>query len=226
MACATVRHYAFVKYTPQLVQRGSLGLLRSKRQVYRALWQLVSEAGRFPTLFPVAGMATILVEWQSPRIVIWFPIALFWVVLVMAIRVDVEFMTVPNWLTIGSAIVLVCVMSMVNGMGATLSGALTGVTTLLLVHVLSRGNMGLGDVKLFACIGAVVGWQQTVTTFLIGCVFGSAFGLSLRGLRKLPSRAKIPFVPFIAMGLVASQFFCPHLISWYENFVLHAVLSS
>jgi leader peptidase (prepilin peptidase)/N-methyltransferase len=102
-------------------------------------------------------------------------------------------------------------------------GALAGAGFLYLVllygsAVYGQDAMGEGDLNLIAMAGAFLGWKGVVITILVGCLSGSAVGLTLIGLRRLHRRAHIPFGPFLALGAVVALFWGNALIGWYLGF--------
>lgn len=82
-----------------------------------------------------------------------------------------------------------------------------------------REGMGLGDVKLLAMIGGLLGWQATLFSLFAGAVVGSAYGLATLLVKK--SRQfdlEIPFGPFLAFGAVLYMFAGPRLIAlWLDR---------
>ena len=87
-------------------------------------------------------------------------------------------------------------------MSSSVRIALAGLLLFLPFYML-RG-MAAGDVKLMAMIGAFVGWQGSLLTLFLGCVFGAIVGVSL-ALRSGLS-ARIPFGPYLAMGALVALF--------------------
>jgi leader peptidase (prepilin peptidase)/N-methyltransferase len=78
--------------------------------------------------------------------------------------------------------------------------------------------MGEGDLNLIAMVGAFLGWKAVIVTILVGCLVGSAVGLSLIALRRLGRRQHIPFGPFLSLGAVVALFWGDRLITWYLGF--------
>jgi leader peptidase (prepilin peptidase) / N-methyltransferase len=97
-----------------------------------------------------------------------------------------------------------------------LVGALLFGGGLLLVALVSRG-MGMGDVKLAAVIGMVMG---SVGLRYVGVAAGAAIVLGgLGGIVALllgrGRKTAIPFGPYLAAGAVVAAFFGEALSSWY-----------
>ncbi len=105
-----------------------------------------------------------------------------------------------------------------------LVGALAGAGFLYLM--LSYGGvlfgqeaMGEGDLNLIALVGAFLGWKAVVVTIVVGCLVGSAAGVTLMALRRLGRRQHIPFGPFLSLGAGVALFWGDLLIAWYLTFL-------
>lgn len=96
-----------------------------------------------------------------------------------------------------------------------LLGAVAGGGILLLIVIVSRGGMGLGDVKLFALLGFVVGLPGTVVALIAACLAGTIVGGSLLALGVVRRKQPIPFGPFLALGACLAFGYGGHLISFY-----------
>lgn len=118
--------------------------------------------------------------------------------------VDLEHKILPDVLTL-SGLVLGLIFSL---LGWTIpfvqsaAGAVIGGGVLLLVAILSRGGMGMGDVKLMLMIGAFTGWQGSLTTLFVGSLLGVVIGGLYLLITKKGRRTPIPFGPFLAVGAV------------------------
>jgi leader peptidase (prepilin peptidase)/N-methyltransferase len=82
---------------------------------------------------------------------------------------------------------------------ALLSAALPGVA-FAAVALLTRGGLGLGDVKLAVLIGAGLGLQAAAVAFAVGILIGGAFVIALYLSRRIASDQAVPFGPFLALA--------------------------
>jgi leader peptidase (prepilin peptidase)/N-methyltransferase len=105
---------------------------------------------------------------------------------------------------------------LIQSMIASVSGLLVGGGVTWGVRIagsaiFKKEAMGFGDVKLMAMIGAFVGWQGSLLTLFLGCVFGAIVG-SVLTLRS--GNARIPFGPYLAMGAIVTLFGQGSILTW------------
>ncbi|MBP3966848.1 prepilin peptidase [Paenibacillus lignilyticus] len=94
-------------------------------------------------------------------------------------------------------------------------GALLGGGMLLLINLISRGQMGLGDAKLFFVCGLAIGLPHILVAMLLACLTGSIVGGTLQLLHLVKRKQPIPFGPFLAIGTLAAYCFGDDLIKGY-----------
>lgn len=126
--------------------------------------------------------------------------------------VDIRQMIVPRrilypTLALGGALLVAA--SLVQGQPGRLAVATaTGSACFaffLALHLLVRGGMGFGDVRLAAFSGAFLGWLSALSV-LIGMMTAfltaSLVGLGFIAAGRMGRRSKIPFGPFLSAGTV------------------------
>lgn len=144
-------------------------------------------------------------------------------VLLALTAIDLEHRRLPNAIVYPSVVVagaLIAGADLAGGspsLGNAVIGALAFGGVLLLVAILSRGGMGLGDVKLAALIGLVVGAVDLASVgvaagvaILLGGV--AAFVALLRGAER---RTALPFGPMLAGGALTAVLAGPRIASAY-----------
>jgi len=66
--------------------------------------------------------------------------------------------------------------------------------------------MGLGDVFLALNIGFLLGWQAGFLALYIAFVTGAIYGVGLIFLKRKKIKSRIPFGPFLVIGMVVMLF--------------------
>lgn len=84
----------------------------------------------------------------------------------------------------------------------------------LALWALTRGaGLGMGDVKLMAAAGLLLGWPRTVLAMLLGCILGSVIHLiRMRG----GEGKRLAFGPYLSAGIM--------LAAWWGNDMILAYL--
>ena len=83
-------------------------------------------------------------------------------------------------------------------------GALCVSSALLLLYGLSRGRgIGLGDAKLAACVGALLGIKDGFIALGIAFVLGGTYATILLLGKRAERKQSLPFAPYIAAGVFA-----------------------
>ena len=85
-----------------------------------------------------------------------------------------------------------------------LIGALLGAVLLFALRTLSRGGIGLGDVKYAAAFGIWLGWQGTLLALALAFALGACLALVLLGAGRLGHRDRLAFGPFLSAGAYLS----------------------
>jgi leader peptidase (prepilin peptidase)/N-methyltransferase len=81
--------------------------------------------------------------------------------------------------------------------------------------VIPREEMGRGDLKFLAAIGAFLGWRAVLFSLFAGSLLGSIVGLITLVVGKPVWSAKLPFGPYLAFGAVTWMFFGNMFLHWY-----------
>ena len=89
---------------------------------------------------------------------------------------------------------------------------------LYIIAILTKGQMGGGDIKLMAVCGLLLGWQNILLALMIGSIVGSVIGVILLVTKK--SGRKVPFGPYLAIGVIIAGLYGNQIIEWYLGLFL------
>ncbi len=122
-------------------------------------------------------------DWNSILLDNW-QVKLVSAILILAAWIDGRQLRVPNWITfpmVLSGLVYSTWAGNLSGLGAGLAGMAMGLACLLPLYAV--GGMGAGDVKLMAGIGAWLGWQITLESFLVSAIVGAIMAICMVAVR-------------------------------------------
>ena len=93
-------------------------------------------------------------------------------------------------------------------------GAVGGYMSLWLVYwafklATGKEGMGYGDFKLYAALGAWLGWQSLIAVILMASLIGAAVGIGIKVFSQLREGGYVPFGPFLAMAGVTTMIVGP-----------------
>lgn len=133
----------------------------------------------------------------------WLTVALYcslFSLLVVLSIIDWRTYIIPNGINL--AIFVLGVVRLISDIGnwpTYLIGMVSVSSVFLLLHILTGGNgLGMGDVKLVAAAGLLLGWQNMILAVLLGSVSGAIIH-SIR--MKHGSGRKLAFGPYLAAGI-------------------------
>lgn len=141
--------------------------------------------------------------------------------LVIIVVSDLAYMLIPDKVLLFfiPAFILLRIIVPATPWWDPVAGALVGFSLLFAIALLSGGQMGGGDIKLFGVIGIILGWQGVLVTFFLSSLYGALLSVGGLLLGKLKRKQHIPFGPFIALGAISAYFYGDRLLAWYMSFL-------
>lgn len=163
---------------------------------------------RYPVVELFVGLGFAFIAWQSSSItelVVW--LVFFSLLLVLAL-IDLEHKILPNLLTVlGIGLgLLFGLLGWTSSFWTSLLGAAVGFLLMILIALISRGGMGMGDVKLMALIGSFMGWKAVFYVLFGASLLGSVGGIIYLHLTKQDRKTPIPFGPCLAIAAIVCFF--------------------
>jgi leader peptidase (prepilin peptidase) / N-methyltransferase len=186
-------------------------------------------SARYPAIEALTGILSAAVAWKFgfgwPAL---FAIVLTWFLIALTF-IDVDHQLLPDSLTLPLLWLglLLSLWAPLAGTAplpmeprASIIGAIAGYMSLWSVYHLFRlltgkEGMGYGDFKLFAALGAWLGWKMLLPIILIAAVVGAVTGIAMIALRGRNSASPIAFGPFLATAGWLMLMFGQQLVSGY-----------
>jgi len=145
---------------------------------------------------------------------------LFSVLLVIAM-IDFRHKIIPNAIVLFMFIVSIPYVVLVSKTYIDSIIGFFAVSGLFFIIMMITGSMGGGDVKLMAVSGFLLGWQKILVALMIGSIVGSIVGISLIVFNITKWKQRVPFGPYLCIGIFIAALFGNELIQWYLNIVFN-----
>lgn len=85
-----------------------------------------------------------------------------------------------------------------------ISGALVASCIFLLSHLVTRGGVGAGDIKLFFVLGLILGLRGVFSVLLYSIIVSAITGVALLLTKRKKARDFLPMAPFVLIGTLLS----------------------
>jgi leader peptidase (prepilin peptidase)/N-methyltransferase len=174
--------------------------------------------GRIAIRYPVIELAGVMMATLALRASHYLAqgveVFLALIIALIAALVDAESFRIPNKLTYGGSVLMVgsgIAFAFLENSWFILERALLSGTFLFLIFVVlrlvSRGGMGMGDAKLAFVIGMGAGWlgiAYVLVSQVAAFALGSGVGLYLILTGKGSRKTRLAFAPYMFAGLVVA----------------------
>lgn len=161
-------------------------------------------------LFPWEPLLFVRIAFASALLVLFFT--------------DLDCRILPNEITLGGTVAgLVASAFVLPGFQSSLIGVLLGGGVLWATgaaYERLRGveGMGMGDVKMLAMIGAVLGWPLMLLTLVWSSIAGGLIGAVLLAFKADARTTALPFGSFLAPAALAASLMGQPVLDWYLGF--------
>jgi leader peptidase (prepilin peptidase) / N-methyltransferase len=127
--------------------------------------------------------------------------------LIVTVFVDIDHLLILDVVTLPVAGAGLAIALLSGRAASALEGAALGAVLFGLIYLGTRGaGLGLGDVKLAACLGIFLGLTDALAAFAAAFVIGAVLALPVLALRKRRGRDVLPFGPFLVLGALILTF--------------------
>ena len=166
-------------------------------------WWLV---GAVSTLGSLAFATRRLADssWDAPVWLLWGAVG---GVLAVLLAIDVDVQLLPREVSLPAFVVGVAFLSIVEGPAdagrwGPLVGALVMTAITLVLRLVSRGSLGMGDVLVSPLLGSVLGWFDpwAVSSAWLVAALAGGVGAAVSLWRGEPRQSLVAYGPFLILG--------------------------
>ncbi len=166
--------------------------------------------GRRPAAMNVIAMGLAVLMalrwgWSLETAVGWLYVFFFLAVTV----IDIEHHRVLNVMLAPAAVIvaLISLLPMPPDPLSMVAGGAAGFGLFLLLAIIGRGALGMGDVKLAGVIGMMLGFPNVLTALMVGAILGGVGAAVMLVMRKATRKTAIAYAPYLAFGALLTIWF-------------------
>ncbi len=168
-----------------------------------------------------AALALMVINHFDISLKAFYVVIFTWTLLTLAM-IDIDTQLLPDNLTL-SLLWLGLIVNTQNTFISSENAILTCAGSYLLLfsflkifsYITGKDGMGLGDVKLFAALGAWLGWQQMPIILLMSSLVGSIVGIVILSLTKKGKDTPLAFGQYLCLAGFISILYGKPIISAY-----------
>lgn len=97
----------------------------------------------------------------------------------------------------------------------SLLGALFAFITVFIVILLSKGGMGMGDLKYYTLFGFIFGIPKFLLLLFLSAIYGTIAGIIIVKVKKTGRKTKLAFGPYIGLAALTVYYFGNEIIQCY-----------
>lgn len=147
-------------------------------------------------------------------------LSIFFSLLIIVSLIDLKHQIIPDGLAI--AILLLGILNAAYRSVLLHDSALTYIiglfaasVPLLILGLIYPDGLGGGDIKLMAAAGLFTGWKLILLALFTGNIAALFYALVLFLLKKAGRKTRVPYGPFLSLGILISLLFGDRLIELY-----------
>lgn len=162
----------------------------------------------------ISGILGILCFYQYGYHFI-YPFILIELLIVLSF-IDIQYMILPNQLVL---MILFLSSGFIYHSNMTLYHHILGMLIIpgmiLLINIIKKNSFGMGDIKLLMASGLCLGINDSIMAFIITILTASFYAIFHMFIYKDSLKTRIPFGPFISLGVILVLLFKEELLLFY-----------
>jgi leader peptidase (prepilin peptidase)/N-methyltransferase len=167
------------------------------------------------TVPAVLLVALIVIAFFPKAVAADTAVRVFLVLYLLIAAIDLLTLKVPNTLVYSSIAFALAATVIVDAelIKTSLLGAGASLVIMMVLALISKGAMGMGDVKVACFSGCVLGLKGGILSLMFGFILGAGVALPLVLLRLRGRKDVLPLAPFLAGGAIVYGVFFRFLLA-------------
>ena len=170
---------------------------------------------RHPIMELVCGLVTVLLPQKYQGLMLAGAFAVAYSLMMMATQ-DILTETVSDRLLLMEA--AGAVLFLLGDKNTDLRSVMMGCLVITLPMLLMiKFFKGFGEADLLICLvsGAILGTEKMICAFVLALLPGALAAMILLSGKRAGRKSRLPFVPFLAFGIITSLIYGYQLVGWY-----------
>ena len=137
--------------------------------------------------------------------------------LITILLIDLEHHRILNVMTYPAYIIALVTLPLIfqRDLIEVLAGGALGFTLLLIITLIKPKGMGMGDVKLAALIGFVLGYPSVLLALFLSFTVGGLISGVLLIAKVIGRKDQVAFAPYLATGGILTMLYGQEILSWW-----------
>lgn len=228
--------YELIPLVSYYVQKAKCRSCNTKLSFFYPLVELVTGVTfvlvwmYFPSDFIVAAYPNLESVFQTqnfgPLLIVKLSVLAVMCCIIVMFFADLKYFIIPDWIQLALAYLALLLFFIgevdLHNLVYRLGSAIVVMLPMLGIYLFTKGKgLGFGDVKLAANLGLFMGIQYALSALYLSFIIGAVIGCIVLVLRRGNMKTKIPFGPFILIGVCIVMFAFPliqHYLYYYYGF--------
>ena len=137
--------------------------------------------------------------------------------LITILLIDLKHHRILNVMTYPAYIIALVTLPLIfkRDLIEVLAGGALGFTLLLIITLIKPKGMGMGDVKLAALIGFVLGYPSVLLALFLSFTVGGLISGVLLIAKVIGRKDQVAFAPYLATGGILTMLYGQEILSWW-----------
>jgi prepilin signal peptidase PulO-like enzyme (type II secretory pathway) len=169
----------------------------------------------YPAIEIIYGFLALLFAWKLGVTIYTFNMYLLVGIALCISIIDMKALIIPDSLVIAFVVLSLYPIVLNYNVKDNLFGMLALFLIFLVILLIFPGSFGGGDVKFGAAIGLLSGLEMSIVVLELSLVCGAIIGAAYALKTKKSLKTKIPFAPFLTLGLIISLLYGRDILMVY-----------